>query len=194
MGEDLTIRAYVGCALGLFFAVYFRETLPYRVMTSNFLGFMAQYQILLTFLAGLLINSDAVQTLGLSDLWIGVVLMATNTFVLVAALYIGWYKYKQAMAKKALEEKPIKIEWAAHFSAAKFRTTFQSVVSTSVPLSHVLVYHYTSMAAARKMARDGIPALHGQGGVILSLRGPCDLLPGDHCLRHMSSVAPCREA
>ena len=36
---DLTIRAYAGCTMGLLFAVYFRETMPYRESSTNFLGF-----------------------------------------------------------------------------------------------------------------------------------------------------------
>ena len=86
------------------------------------------------------------------------------------------------------------IEYAATFDDAKFDALMVDVEETAVPASHVLVYHYTSMKAAKVMAKMGIPAYRnkimlGDGndesemGIIFSLKGPNLVKKGNACAR-----------
>ena len=181
--------------LAIISAFYFRETSPYRVEFTNVLAVIAQYQILLMFLCALMIETGSLQALGVSGFVIGVFMITTNSLVIVLALAVGYLHFAAEEAEKLRAALHIvKIEMAAHFSKEKFRTTLTAVTNTSVAKSHVLCYHYTSMVAAQKMVRTGIPVMDENEAVVFSLRGPDELHADDPALRRMSPVSECREA
>lgn len=67
IGEDGSTRAYAGCVLALFSTIFFRELTPFRVEFSNFLGVLAQYVILASFMAALLIETGSLEAFNLTD-------------------------------------------------------------------------------------------------------------------------------
>jgi hypothetical protein len=177
--NDISIRAYIGIYLSLISAIYFREVAPYRVEFTNVLATIAQYQILTVFLAALMIQTGTFETFGVNDFFLGMILLTANSTVLVMAIYVGYRKFLQEQADKLkVKQNIVKIEWAAHFSDNKFATTFQSVIETSLSSSHVMVFHYTSLKAAKKWVKTGIPALEEHEGIVFSLRGPHELRQG----------------
>ena len=162
MGSDGAGRAYAGAALALLSCVFFRESIPFRVPFTNFLAVTAQYVILAAFMAALLVATDSLSSLGLTDFALGSILSFTNATVALIAFYIGYKQYvaMRAQLKAEVLAKTIKIEWATGFSANKFNTTFQYVVERSMASSHTLCFYYTSLAEARKIVEKGrIPAL-----------------------------------
>ena len=216
LGNDSAGRAYAGATLALLSTVLFRETMPFKLQATSVLGVISQYAILMAFLAALMISTGSLDQLGLSNLLIGSILSATHIFIMFVALGIGYTRYKleNALMKSEHEAKIIKIEWAVHFSANKFNTTFEYVELHSVADSHILVFYYTSLAQARAIVVDErIPAVsmpniaegtgihcngglrHGGGGIVVSLRGPQVVKKGDPSLSLMGtgSVAESRE-
>jgi hypothetical protein len=157
LGSDSVGRAYAGIALSLVSCIYFRETTPFRVPFTNFLGVVSQYVILLAYMAALLLTTDSLGVFGLSDFVLGILLCATNVFIMLVAIHIGHMKYKQLHAEKnaQLLTKTIKIEQAARFSATKFNTTFEYVMLRSVSPSHMLCFHYTSRKEATNIVANG---------------------------------------
>ena len=210
MGTDPAIRAYVGCVISLGSSVYYRETMPYRVPFTNVLGTVAQYQILFGFLVALVMEGDAAKQFELTDFKIGMLLIAINMFILLAALFVGWLRH-QAAVRYALKirKKAVKIEWAVETADGVFQEQLDAVVDARVTKSHVMCYHYTSMAGATTMAKYGIPcfrqvlgadaaAVPGADkdarGIVFSLKGPHELKLGDPALERMSPQSACREA
>jgi hypothetical protein len=198
LGTNSAVKAYIGCALALLSTIYFREFAPYRVEFTNFLGVVAQYMILLAFLAALMIHSESESSFGLSDLGLGCILLVGNMFIVALAMFLGWNRYKKEL--KVAEQnraKVLKIEWAVEFSNNKFQTTLTSVIRRAVPTSHALCYYYTSLKQAQLSARVGeIPAT--SEGIIVSMLSPAHLSnnnPNDlAALKLMGPLAESREA
>ena len=69
--KDNATRAYIGCSLALLSTIVFRESQPYREPFTNFLAVIAQYSILLAFMAALLIETGTSSSFGLSDFTLG---------------------------------------------------------------------------------------------------------------------------
>jgi hypothetical protein len=63
-----------------------RELSPFRVEFTNFIAVIAQYCILLIFMAALIIETDSLDVLNLSDLFVGIFLISINAVVLVCVL------------------------------------------------------------------------------------------------------------
>ena len=194
IGPDITVRCYVGVALAMLSAVYFREVTPYRTPSTNLLACIAQYQILTVFVAVLLINGNSLALLGVTPFGVGVALVLVNSLILVLAFAAGQRQHMLDELEKERKKRKVRIEWAANFTPTKFQTTLDSVAETSVAESHVLVYHYTSLAAAREMATRGVPAMASTKGVVVSMLGPQAIAPGDACLAKMGPLSASREA
>jgi len=110
----------------------------------------------------LLVATDSLEALGLSDFALGCIMSATNIMVIMIAVFIGYKQYTkmQAQVKADILAKTIKLECATGFSANKFNTTFQYVLERSVASSHTLCFYYTSLAEAQHIIENGrIPAL-----------------------------------
>jgi hypothetical protein len=163
-------RAYAGCGLALLSTIYFRELTPFRVEFTNFLAVVAQYVILLAYMAALMIGTDSLSKFNVSDFWLGLILSSTNFLIVFMALFIGWRRYRRDQHDiKLRTAKPVKIEFAADFTENKFNTTFEFVTQRSLPASHVLCFYYTSMSQAHDSIRLGnIPAMNKEA--ILNLR------------------------
>jgi len=121
---------------------------------------VAQYVILLAFMAALLISTDTLSKFGISNFWLGLIMAAANGCVVLLAVFVGWQRYtKEQQDLTARSAKLVKIEWACEFSANKFNTTFEFVNAHFVPTSHVLAYYFTSMSNAIDIINRGsIPA------------------------------------
>ena len=160
LGTDPAIRAYIGCVLSLGSAVYYRETMPYRVPFTNVLGTVAQYQILFCFLVALVLEGGAAAQFQLTDFYLGIMLMVVNLVVLLAALWVGYLRNRAEERRlRKIRKKAVKIEWAVDLDDAAFKDQMESIAESRVTKTHVLVYHYTSMQAASFMAKYGIYAV-----------------------------------
>jgi hypothetical protein len=162
LGRDNVGRAYSGVALSLLSCIYYRESTPFRMPYTNFLAVVAQYVILLAYMAALLLATDSLGVIGMSDFVLGILLCVTNVFIVLAAIHFGRVKYEQFRAEKYAEvlAKTIKIEHASGFNDTKFNTTFEYVMLRSVPPSHTLCFYYTSQKEAKNIVANGrIPAI-----------------------------------
>jgi hypothetical protein len=194
LGNNQTIKTYIGCALALLSTIYFRELTPFRVEFTNFLAVIAQYVILLAFMAALMIQSDAVSSIGISNFALGCILVFANILIIGLAMFLGWRRYRRERAlAKAHKARLLKVEWAAEFSNNKFQTTLTNVIQRAVPTSHCLCYYYTSLKQAELSVRVGeIPST--PLGVVVSLHGPMLVGLGDPSLKLMGPLAETREA
>ena len=121
LGDDGAARAYAGCTLALVSTVYMREVLPFRHQFTNVLAVIAQYVILMAFMAALLICTDSLAKFNLTDFAVGCIMTVANSTLVLIAVGIGWARYRKEKheMQAALLAKVIKIEWATGFSANK---------------------------------------------------------------------------
>ena len=201
-------KAYIGAGAAMAMTIYFREMLPSRNPFTNLLAVVSQYQILFVLLAALFILTAAIDKVNVSDLALGCLLVFANIIVIVGAIYAGWLAHLSEIKRITRRKRKVtEIEYAALFDDEKFETTLECINETSVSQASVLVYHYTSMAAANLYVKNGIPVYSmnyhkcwSSGrvdecrGVVFSLKGPHELKHGDPCLEKMSPLSACREA
>jgi hypothetical protein len=196
MGSDNAVKAYIGSGLAFLSTIYFREMSPYRVEFTNFIAVIAQYVILAGFMAALLIDSDSLDSYGVSNFVLGCILLALNLTIIILAAYLAWLRYREARQEEAdLKAEALKIEYAAEFSKNKFQTTLDYVASRAVPLSHELCYYYTSLMQAHDSINlSMIPATIEENGIIVSLVAPMDMHSSHPSLRYMNDLAQSLEA
>ena len=90
---------------------------PFRIPFTNFVAVVAQYAILVTFMAALVLETDSLEKFGLDDFMLGLLLSLVNLCIIFLAFFIGWRRYrKERKAAKSELSKRVKMEWAAHFS------------------------------------------------------------------------------
>jgi len=77
-----SLRASIGCFLSVLCAAFVREASPFLRDTTNLLMVVAQYQILATFMAALILITGSLETFGLSDLGLGALLLTANSLIL----------------------------------------------------------------------------------------------------------------
>ena len=119
---------------------------PFRIAFTNFVAVIAQYAILVTFMAALMLETDSVDTFGLGDFALGCILCMVNAFILLLAVFVGWRRYrKERKVEKSLLSKQVKMEWATNFTEGKFESTFQFTIHRNVPQSHCLCFYFTSL-------------------------------------------------
>jgi len=213
--RDNSIVAYFGCILAFLFIIFFREELPYRVEFINFVVVCCQYVIMLVFMAALVLETNSLDSLNMSDFTLGLILLLSNLFVLLSAILGGWFRYLEESRGIISFVRHIKIEWAPDFSKTKFNTTMHVVQERNVSSSQVLVFYYTSLAEAKHMLKDGAipttslnPKLQikqnvdcelyhhtygDRGGIVVSTDGPQHLDLGDPSLDLMNPLSATRE-
>ena len=170
---------------------------PFRIPFTNFVAVVAQYAILVTFMAALVLETDSLEKFGLDDFMLGLLLSLVNLCIIFLAFFIGWRRYrKERKAAKSELSKRVKMEWAAHFSQGKFESTFQFTVHRNVPQSHCLCFYFTSLEQAGIILKTGLlPALKETNGIVVSLWGPHRIVDdGDPSLAYMGRLAASREA
>jgi len=173
-------RASFGAILAIVSMVYFREQQPFRSEEVNFIAYVAQAAILLTFYAALSIQTGVMIDFGLKDLGMGIFLAIAVSSILGMALKLGNDLLKEKRAKLAEKlRKASAMEWACEFSGNKFKTTCDSISQAAVPVSHALVFYYTSVHGARSCLRSGIPSHEAVSGVAVTFRRPHDLTDRD---------------
>ena len=207
--EEPVTKAYIGTAAAMAMAIYFREMMPSRNPFTNLLAVLAQYQIMFVYLAALFMLSGALRnTLNISEIALGDSVLFANFIVVIGAVYAAWFVYLQDLDHmKRRERKIAKIDYAVQYDDETFESILDNVSETSLLQSTVLVYHYTSIAAAKNYVRNGIPVftthqyncwsaayVDACQGVVFSLKGPHEIKHGDPCLEKMSPLSACREA
>jgi hypothetical protein len=196
LSQRNSMKAYIGCTLALFSAIYFRELTPYRVEFINVIAVIAQYVILLDFMAALVLDARSLNAIGFSEVGFGCILIGVNVIVIILGIFLAYEEYSASERKyREQREKAIKIEYAADFTRNKFRTTLEYVNERAVPSSHVLCYYYTSLEQAVESVKlNMIPATLIGNGIVVSLNGPMDIAENDPSLEMMSFLAKSREA
>lgn len=166
-------RASFGCFLAIVSLAYFREQSPYRMEFVNQIAYLAQFLILITFYAALSIDTGVLMDFGMSGRSLGIFLMSANLLTVFLVIYIGLSRFHaQKLQEDQIRQKAEKMEWALTFSSEKFRTTFAALTERSVPVSDILLFHYTSHDLARMAMRSGIAASKKFDGVPFTLRPP----------------------
>jgi hypothetical protein len=201
VSSNILVRAYFGSFISFLSTIYFREAGPYRVGFTNLLGTIAQYQILIVFLAALLLEGSTLNLFGLNEVFVGMLLFLINFIILSGAFFVGYWRNKQEL--KALEMKllkVVKIEDGADYSKETYAVTMDMIIETQMPSSEILVFYYTSFAGAKIMTRFGIPTFNdiflesdgdedSRHGIVFSLRGPHQMPENDPSLKIMNKYA-----
>jgi len=166
-------RASFGIALAMVSLTFFREEKPYRDEFTNFIAYIAQIAILLTFYAAMSIETGVMMTFGLSGFGMGLFLVLCNISICFLVIMIGIYRFKKNKKKaEVIQSNAEKFEWAVSFNAEKFRTTFVSINERFVPTANVLLFHYTSSHLAKVAMRSGLSALVKFNGIPFTLHHP----------------------
>lgn len=196
IGQKSETRAYIGCLLALLSTIYFREMSPFKVEFTNFIAVLAQYVILLAFLAALIIETGSLSSFGLSNFGLGCVLGSSNLVIIFLSMRLAYIQYRQDRLHRLEEEaKVLKIEYAAAFSRTKFETTLSVVKAKYLPNSDELCYYYTTLQQARECIQaHSIPATTTEKGIVVSLDGPMDIDDSHPSLQYMNKLAPSFEA
>ena len=224
MGSDPVTKAYLGATCSMATMIYFRENAPSRDGFTNVLGTVAQYQILFAFLGAIFLQTGAIEKLGISDTGLGLLLVGINLVVVGMALHAGWAAHQrdEAATRAGGARAVVAVEPAQGWGEERMRLTLEGLADAALPPTHVLAYHYTSLAAARLYAAHGVPAfaaaataagsaagsrhrVYSRGraeagnteeleGSVWSLRAPHEMPPGDPALALMSPLSASREA
>jgi hypothetical protein len=150
------------------------------VKFTNFIAHIAQFVILITFYAALAIDTGVMIDFGLKDLGMGIFLVLVNVSIFLLSVYLGWMRFKRELRlRELMVAKANTIEQAGWFTDDKFKTTFEAISHNSVTASHVLMFHYTTLALAKMALDSGVPALNSFGGVPLTIRRPHQLTDSD---------------
>ena len=164
-GEPV-FRAFIGILASACAVHWARESWPFIESTNSQLAFTANLQIQGVYFASLLLLTDSMNGFGLSDNAVGCLLLLLNLvcFALVAYWCVK-IEIRELRLARWKSERLSKIEWACDFSATKFLTTFEKVMETAIPASHMLVFHYASIGAVKKMLRSGLSVQNSGDGV-----------------------------
>ena len=164
-GEPV-LRAFIGILASVCAVHWARESWPFIESTNSQLAFTANLQIQGVYFASLLLLTDSMNGVGLSDNAVGCLLLLLNLvcFALVAYWCVK-IEIRELRLARWKSERLSKIEWACDFSATKFLTTFEKVMETAIPASHMLVFHYASIGAVKKMLRSGLSVQNSGDGV-----------------------------
>lgn len=119
--------------------MYFREERPYREKQVNFIAYVAQFAILVTFYAALSIDTNVMMDFGLKDLGMGLFLCAVTLSVLGLAAALGVNRVRRHSREERIKQsKAAKVEDASTFTANKFRTTVQELLRKLLTSFHTV--------------------------------------------------------
>ena len=132
-------RASLGVVLAILSLMYFREERPYREKQVNFIAYVAQFAILVTFYAALSIDTNVMMDFGLKDLGMGLFLCAVTLSVLGLAAALGVNRVRRHSREERIKQsKAAKVEDASTFTANKFRTTVQELLRKLLTSFHTV--------------------------------------------------------
>jgi len=81
---------------------------------------------------------------------LGYLVLFANFILVIGAIYAARFVYLQDLERmKRRERKVAKIEYAVQYDDDTFASMLEDINETSLLLSTILVYHYTSIAAAK---------------------------------------------
>ena len=176
-------RASLGCVLSIASMMYYRETQPFTEGLTNFIAYMSQLVVFLTFYAALGVETGVIITFGMGDLGIGIFLFAAVISILLLTVLLAGKKMSEDRAtRNERYRKAMALEDAAGFSSAKFKATCDAANVSAVSANHALVFYYTSLHGARACLRSGVPAHEKNKGVIVTFRRPHDISTADVAL------------
>jgi hypothetical protein len=189
-------RAAIGVFLSIMSMALYRESQPFIRQSTNLIVYVAQYAILATFGAALAI--DVQLNNGLNPLAFGSVLCAVNFTVILLAFWLSGARYYREMKMfRASRDRSAngKIEVGIGFSEDKFATTLDSIDINFVSPSQCVVFYYTTLSAANKALKQGIPAVARKGeqdGILFTLHRPYELDAVDRAVfRSFEAVLAC---
>jgi len=173
-------RSAIGFFCSLLSYIFYREVEPFQRRSTNVVAYVAQFSILMTYGAALVIETDLSH--GMSDGVLGTILVFTNLAVIGLALWLGYSRYRLEVARElaAKQNQAQRVEWAVGFSDEKFSTTFEAIDKNIVPASHAMLFWYGPLEAAQRALASGVPATDALGGgVALTLHRPHELDAND---------------
>ena len=116
LGEG-AVRAFIGIFLSIWTVLIARESWPFNRSTTCVLLVVATLQILFVYFCASLILTGSLEGFGLSNLLLGVILLATNVLSFLLVIFWGFeIKREERQLKKKREGKVKKIEQATTFS------------------------------------------------------------------------------
>jgi hypothetical protein len=110
--EEPIMRAVLGVLLSAIYVVVVRETSPFQSTGTNVLLVVSQWQIFGTYLAALILLTDSLDAIGLSELAIGCLLLATNC---VLVTLIGLLAFRRRVAEMSAFRVPLSSGNKWHF-------------------------------------------------------------------------------
>jgi len=157
-------RAAFGIICALVSIIVYRELEPFTKSFINQLAYVAQIVIFLTYAGSLFLETNVAA--GIGDLLFGVILCLVNLVVIFVAFGVSIAKTHEELELKKLRREKLttKVEWACHFSANKFGTTFDALIEASVSSTYCLAFHYGSLESVNQMVKSGVRVSHFHKG------------------------------
>ena len=95
-----TLRASIGCLLGMVIISFLREAEPFLDRRTNILLIVSAYQILYTLICGLVILTESLDVFGLSGIELGIILVGVNLSVISCVTYWVMARYWAEVRRK----------------------------------------------------------------------------------------------
>lgn len=133
VSSESATRASFGAILAIASMMYYREEQPFKTGFTNFIAYVAQACILLTFYAALAIETGVMVDFGLKDAGMGIFLALCTSSIFFLAAWFGYKKMTQdrheIIARLA---KSVALEKAVEYTDTKFKTTVDAIQNSMV--------------------------------------------------------------
>jgi hypothetical protein len=105
-GQDK--RAALGCIMAQVSLIYIREEVPFKHKFTNFIAYVAQCVIFLTYFVALTIETGVEIDFGLGEVGVGVFLVLTNVSIVCLAVLLGFRRYRRVLRKQTEKNAKVK--------------------------------------------------------------------------------------
>jgi hypothetical protein len=95
VGVSNSVEITLGCIIGVLWAAYVREAVPFIRNSTNIFMNIASYQIFFTYFISLLLVTSALNRLPLSQLALGGLLLGANLVIIMLASYWNFTRWRQ---------------------------------------------------------------------------------------------------
>jgi hypothetical protein len=133
-GQDK--RAALGCIMAQVSLIYIREEVPFKHKFTNFIAYVAQCVIFLTYFVALTIETGVEIDFGLGEVGVGVFLVLTNVSIVCLAALLGFRRYRRVLRKQT--EKNAKVNKIKTKSKSKSN---MRCIRVTFSLVFTLVFH-----------------------------------------------------
>lgn len=93
-------RAALGCLMAQVSLIYIREEVPFKHQFTNFISYVSQCVIFLTYFVALSIETGIELDFGFGDVGLGVFLVISNVSICILVVWLGYQRYQRVKLKQ----------------------------------------------------------------------------------------------